>query len=143
MVNGVTTTKPLVMDELSICAAPNGAIACMALSITLDKPFDGKRAIVEGIESGDSILMRKMHVLAENEPANIPTLGSVFISWPHAIELIKACQVAMATETHAHDIYLELKDGRKLRAVEPMIDDVFKIADQAQGTCGAFPLATE
>jgi hypothetical protein len=142
-VNSAPVSKALVMDELSICSASNGATPCMAMSITFDVPYDGKRAIVEGIEQGDLVVVRKLYLLQEGEPETPTTPGSVFISWYHAIELLKACQVTLATQTHAHDVYLTLKDGRKVRAVEPMIDDVFDVVNQTRETCGTFPIATE
>lgn len=141
--NGATTTLKILMDELSVCGAQNGAIMCMAMSITFDKPFNEKRAMMEGIRSGDEILVRKMRVLQEGEMAMPLEPGNVFISWPHAIELFKACRVEMATQTHALDVYLDLKDGRTVRAVEPMIDDMFKIIQATQGQCGTFPVGTE
>jgi hypothetical protein len=136
-------TKRLVLDELSVCAAPNGAVPCMAMSVTFDAAFGGKRALVEGSEAGETVLVRKLRVGMEGEELRSFDPGNVFISWPHAIELFKACQVAMATQTHSLDVYLDLKDGRKVRAVEPMIDEMFTIINQTQSACGAFPVATE
>lgn len=138
-----TTTLTIAMDELSYCAAPNGAVACMAMSITFDKPFDGKTALMEGVRTGNTILVRKMRLAAEGEELRSFDPGTVFISWPHAIELFKACQVTMAMQSHGLDVYLDLKDGREVRAVEPMIDDMFTIINQTQGDCGTFPVATE
>lgn len=136
-------TKELILDELSICAAPNGATPCMAMSVTFDVAFGGKRAIVEGIERDSSVLVRKLRIAADGEELRRFEPGNVFISWPQAIELFKACQVEMATQTHSLDVYLDLKDGRTLRAVEPMIDEMFRIISETQSACGTFPVATE
>lgn len=138
-----TTTLAITMDALSVCAASNGAAPCMAMSITFDKLFDGKAALMEGIRTSGSVLVRKMRVAAEGEALRRFEPGAVFISWPHAIELFKACEVRMATQTHALDVYLDLRDGRTLRAVEPTIDEMFRIIDATQGACGTFPVATE
>lgn len=69
--------------------------------------------------------------------------GSVFISWYDATQLLKDCQVTMAMQTHALDVYLDLSDGRRVRAVEPQIDELFGVVNDAQQTCGPFPVATE
>jgi hypothetical protein len=138
-----STTLKIKMDELSYCAAPNGAIPCIAMSISFDIPFNGKAALVEGVRTGDTILLRKIRVAAEGEELRSFEPGNVFISWPQAVELFKACKVKMATQTHSLDVYLDLKDGRRVRAVEPMIDEMFTIINQTQNTCVTFPVATE
>jgi hypothetical protein len=138
-----TTTVKIEMDTLSVCAASNGATPCIAMSITFDKPFDGKTALMEGIRTGDTILVRKMQVAAEGEELRSFEPGNIFISWPAAVSLIEACEVEMATQTHALDVYLDLKNGSKVRAVEPTIDEMFTVINRSQGTCGTFPVATE
>ncbi len=141
--NGITVTKKIVMDAMSVCVMSNGATSCMAMNVTFDMPFDGRTALVEGILKGDGILIRTIRVVREGEELMEPEAGAVFISWYQAIELFKACQVDMAMQTHVLDVYVDLKDGRKVRAVEPMIDEMFRIIDQTRGECGTFPVATE
>lgn len=136
--------KELILDALSVCAAPNGAAACMAMSVTLDVPFHGKRATVEGEIRGDSaVLVRKLQVIADAQQPRSPGPGSIFISWPQAIFLIRECRVSMLMQTHSLDVYLTLPDGRVLRAVEPVIDEVFRIHADTQGKCPGIPIATE
>ena len=136
-------TKRLELDPLSICAASNGATPCIAMSVTYDVPFGGKRAVVEGIVKGDSVLVRKLNILAEGEEPLLNAPGSIFISWPAAVTLIEACQIEMVMQTHALDVYLTLKSGGRVRAVEPTIDTMFTIVDNASARCGAIPIATE
>lgn len=136
-------TKKLELDPLSICAAPNGATPCIAISITYDVVFGGKRAVVEGTDKGDSVLVRKLNILAEGEEPLLNAPGSIFISWPAAVALIEACQVEMAMQTHSLDVYLTLKNGGKIRAVEPTIDTMFGVIDGASARCGTIPVATE
>lgn len=138
-----TVTLRIKMDTLSVCAAPNGATPCMAMSITFDIPFDGKTALMEGIREGDTILVRKMRIGAEGEELRSFDPGNIFISWPAAIQLIEACQVDMATQTHALDVYLDLKNGAKVRAVEPTIDEMFTVIRRVEAQCGTFPIGTE
>lgn len=141
--NGATTTLDLEMDEMSVCATPTGAVPCMAMSVTFDVPFNNRRAMVEGERKGNTILIRKVRVLQEGESAMPHEPGKPFISWMEARRLIEECKVQMLTQTHALDIYLELKDGTEVRAVEPMIDEVFTVVAQTQAKCGTFPVATE
>lgn len=136
-------SKRLILDPLSICAAPNGATPCIAMSVTFDVPFGGKRAIVEGIMQGDDILVRKLRILADGEEPFLATPGDLFISWPAAVTLIEACQVKMAMQTHALDVYLTLKNDVKVRAVEPSIDTMFGVVNGASTRCGQIPVATE
>ncbi len=136
-------TKKLELDPLSICAAPNGATPCVAMSVTYDVVFGGKRAVVEGIEKGDSILVRKLNILEDGDEPMLNSPGSIFISWPAAVTLIEACQVEMVMLTHSLDVYLTLKNDVKVRAVEPTIDTMFSIVEGASERCGAIPVATE
>ena len=137
-------TKELKLDEVSICAASTGAIACMAMSVTFDAAFHGKHAVVEGIEQEDgSILLRKIRLFEEGQ-AYLPTSrGRTYIPWINARELILSCNVEMAMQAHDLNVYLTLKDGKKVVAVEPVIDEVFKVVNEAPARCGNIGLATE
>lgn len=136
-------TKELGLDELSVCAAPDGAAPCMAMSTTLDVPFGGKRARVEGIEEGDMVVVRKLQVVGQGQPELAIDPGRVFIPWPLAVTLIEQCQVTMIAQTHALDVNLTLEDGQTVVAVEPAIDEVFRIFDESNEECGNIPIATE
>ncbi len=136
-------TRELVLDEMSFCVAENGATPCMAMSVQFHIPFDGKRAMVEGTAQSDgTILVRKLRVLREGEMPLSMDPGRVFISWPQAVSLIKGCEVTMIMQTHSQDVHLDLKDGRSVVTVSPLIDDVFRVHQEAQ-VCGQIPVATE
>jgi len=135
-------SKELVLDGLSICATSNGAMPCLAMSASFDGVFGGKRAVVEGTENGDKVLLRKLRILAENEEARFAEPGNIFILWYQAAELIRSCEIESVTQTHALDVFLTLKGGERVRAVEPNIDEVFRIL-QTAGNCGGIPIATE
>lgn len=136
-------TKKLGMDGLSVCGTADGALACLAMSVTFDHAFDGKTAFVEGTLEGNTILVRKLYAMREGELLLDMDPGSRFIAWATAVHLLQACQVTQAMQTHALDVYLDLKDGRRVRAVEPQIDAVFTVIDQTKAQCGDFPVATE
>ncbi|PIR82616.1 hypothetical protein COU20_01490 [Candidatus Kaiserbacteria bacterium CG10_big_fil_rev_8_21_14_0_10_59_10] len=63
------------------------------------------------------------------------------ISWEEAVERIKKCDVDMVFQTHALDVHLYLKSGERVRAVEPSIDEVFRVLQDAP--CPQIPVATE
>lgn len=137
-------TAELVMDAESVCSAGTGSAPCMAMSVQWSVAFKGKRAIVEGFKDGDDkIIVRKLRVLEEGQPALPYDPGHVFIPWPKAVSLIENCSVDMVTQTHSLDIYLSLKNGKEVVTVEPTIDEVFKVVTEAQKTCGSYPVATE
>lgn len=139
-----TQAKKLVFDELSFCATANGSTPCMAMSVTLDKPFGGKQVSIEGNLQGESeVLVRKLQLIEGREFAFLTTSGNIFISWPQAQEYIKNCQVDMAMQAHSLNVDLTLKDGKRVRTVEPMIDDVFKVVNGATEKCGNIGIATE
>ncbi|MBX4200943.1 hypothetical protein KW786_02325 [Candidatus Parcubacteria bacterium] len=145
--NGNRISKKLLLDPLSVCAVENGSTPCLAMNVTLDVPFGGKPAVVEGkIQPDGSVLVRKLRRLRSEEIflTMIPQSGNVFISWPEARNLILSCRAAMVMQTHSLDVYVTLPDGRKVVAVEPVIDEVFSVTQQASGgKCGNIPVATE
>ncbi len=136
--------KKLVFDELSFCQAENGAIACMAMSVTYDIPFGGKRVLIEGInQANDTVLVRKLGIIRDGEPEFVPMTGFVFISWPKAQEFIRDCGVDSIFQSHDLDVKVVLKNQKEYRTVESMIDEVFKVLDEVSGKCGAVMVATE
>lgn len=141
--NGATSTSKLVFDELSTCAASNGATLCMAMSVTFDIPFGNKQTVVEGIRQGTDILVRKLRVVEEGAIPFFIQTGITYISWPQAINFIESCGVKMVMQTHALDVILTFKDDSKLTAVEPTIDSVFPIVENAKNSCGDIIIATE
>lgn len=141
--NSESATTTLVFDEMSYCAAPNGSTPCMAMSVTLDIPFGNKEVVIEGIEQGEEVLVRKLRIPLAEETPIAPQPGSVFISWPQTINFINSCGVKMVMQTHELDVYLTMKDDTVLRAVEPVIDEIFSVVQTAQSTCGDIPVATE
>ncbi len=137
--SGKTVTSTLVIDEGSVCQS----IPCMMMSVTFDMPFNGAQALVEGNMDEEGIRVKKIRTLHEGETVREYEPGDVFISWMQAIRLFESCDVRMTTQTHALDVYLVLSDGREVRAVEPVIDEVFSVIDRTRDKCGTFPVATE
>ena len=136
-------TRDLVFDVLSFCASPSGAVPCVAMSATFDVSFGGKRVSVEGIETSEGVLVRKIRALREGEEMLGSETGNSFISWGHARSLIENCEAKMVFQTHALDVYLTLEDDRRVKTVEPGIDEVFRVLEGVQGKCPQIPVATE
>jgi len=128
----------LEFDALSAYVSQGRALILSGLSASQQ----GQRVALEGIQKEGGVLIRKIRELRE-EAAVAGQSGSVFISWAEAIRLMDQCRVKSLMQTHALDVYLNLKTGEKLRAVEPMIDDVFAIYEQMKDRCGKIPLGTE
>jgi hypothetical protein len=91
------------------------------------------------------VLVLGTYLLLPRE-ADAPSNGTTQyeeIAWSEAVALIEGCEVTMAFQTHALDVYLETKDGRDVHAVEPSIDDIFAVINATRDECGTFPIATE
>lgn len=132
----------LLFDPISVCSFENGATPCIAMSVTLDLPLGGKRTVVEGTKNENTVLVRKIQVL-NNEDYRATTPGDVFISWPQAISLIERCKVKAVFQNHSLDIYLTLEDDRRVRSVESKLDEVFRVMEKTPEKCGNIPVATE
>jgi hypothetical protein len=77
---------------------------------------------------------------ATGQPA--PTPES--IPWSDAVRLITDCDVTFVMQAHSLDVWLTLRDGSQVRAVEPRIDEVFTVVqDAVTGGCEQIPLGTE
>lgn len=137
-------TRDLVFDQLSFCMRENEVESCQTMNQTFTAAFDEQRVVVEGIETNEGVLVRKIRTVREDERTPIVVEpGSVFISWPQARSIIENCQAEMVTQTHALDVYITLSDGQRVRTVEPAIDDVFDVLQSVQGSCPQIPVATE
>lgn len=137
-------TVALTFDALSVCVTEAGAVPCLNMSAAPSIQFAQRRVAVEGMTQGTStVLVRKLSALREGEPERMAAPGSVFISWEDAVRLIEACEPEMIMQTHALDVYLDLGGGETVRAVEPSIDEVFRVIERTRQTCGTIPVATE
>lgn len=135
--------KELVFDAQSSCMTSSGGIPCMAMSITLDVLFGGKFALIEGIEKKDQVIVRLIRHLESVENVSIPLSGSLVVTWPTVLRLMESCLVREVFQSHALDVTVLLKDGRLLRTVEPIIDEIFKVEERTRALCGSIIIATE
>lgn len=137
-----TTTIELPIDEETVCATPTGALPCMAMSVQYSIPFEGKTAVVEAVEKDAKLAVKVIRVIDENSPLLTPGPGVTYIPWARAVQLIQSCQPKMIMQAHNLNVGLTLEGDRVVYAVEPIIDEVFKIVQGTTG-CPNIPLATE
>ena len=65
------------------------------------------------------------------------------VSWEDALVFFETCRVKFAGQSHSLSVGLVLIDGQEIATREPIIDEVFRVAEQFRGRCGTIPIATE
>lgn len=65
------------------------------------------------------------------------------LSWERIKQVIANCEVSKAWQNHAREVSVSLKNGQELTAIEPKIDDLFVLIDEAEPRCGRFTVGTE
>jgi hypothetical protein len=63
--------------------------------------------------------------------------------WDVVLKVLNNCEVESVFQTHSKLVTLKLKNGKKVTAYEPQIDDVMKAVEDLNGKCGDIRLATE
>jgi hypothetical protein len=104
--------------------------------------------LLEQITDFDSCVMAGFSILKSN-PAQCQTIdGRTFTqetnsTWEQALLAINNCEVGKAFQTHGRIVTLTLKNGNKLIAKEPQIDDIITIIGAVEPKCGKVPIGTE
>jgi hypothetical protein len=70
-------------------------------------------------------------------------LDGTEVYWVQAVSMILNGEVTQVMQTHDLEVYLTLKDGRTLLAIEPEIDDVMKVIQSCGDPCKNILVATE
>jgi hypothetical protein len=65
------------------------------------------------------------------------------VYWIQAVSMILNGEVTKVMQTHDLKVYLTLKDGRTLLAIEPQIDEVMKVIQSCGDPCSKILVATE
>jgi hypothetical protein len=65
------------------------------------------------------------------------------IFWQEAVSLIEQCEVEKTMQTHDLAVTLTLKNGNKVRTVEPTIDEIYSVYETVSGKCGKILMGTE
>jgi hypothetical protein len=73
-----------------------------------------------------------------------PSLTPAEVSWDEMVDYIMSCQAVSAFQSHSRYVQLGLRNGAKVWAYEPRLDDMFGVFEDAvAGGCEQIPLATE
>jgi hypothetical protein len=137
------TSMELPLSEQTICVASSGSVPCMAMNSKYSVAFDGKSAIVEGIEKEAKLNVLVIRVYSEEARILPPQVGITYIPWQSAVQLIESCKPTAIKQTHNLNVGLRLADGKMVYAIEPVIDEVFRVTDRVQSKCPPIPIATE
>ena len=104
--------------------------------------------LLKQITDFDSCVISGFPILKSN-PAQCQTIdGRAFTqetnsTWEQALLAINNCEVEKVFQTHSKIVTLALKNGNKLIAKEPQIDDIITIVEVAESKCGKIPMGTE
>lgn len=63
--------------------------------------------------------------------------------WDRIKSAIKNCEVKGVMQSHSLEVVLDMKNGDRLQAIEPVIDEVMDLAQEASPKCGRIIMATE
>ncbi|MDD4897478.1 MAG: hypothetical protein PHV26_01970 [Candidatus Pacebacteria bacterium] len=124
----------------------NQLAKCLVSSYSGDKEKCDE--LLKQITDFDSCIMAGFPILKSN-PAQCQTIdGRTFIqetnsTWEQALLTVNNCEVKKVFQKHSLIITLTLKNGNKLIAKEPQIDDIITIVEAAESKCGKIPIGTE
>lgn len=81
----------------------------------------------------------KQILIKRNETA----ASAFFSAWDSIKNAINDCQVKEVFQAHSKEVSVELKDGKKIKGLEPRIDDIIHLAIAVRNKCGRIIMATE
>ncbi len=100
------------------------------------------------IRNFDDCINAGFSILKSNPPQCATPDGRNFTDetdsdWNVVLTAINNCEAESVFQTHDKLVTLKLKNGDKVTAYEPRIDDVMKTVESLNGKCGDIELATE
>lgn len=100
------------------------------------------------IRNFDDCVNAGFSIMKSNPPQCATPDGRNFIDktnseWNIILAVLNNCEVESVFQTHSKLVTLELKNGNKITAYEPQIDDIMKVVENLNGKCGDIRLATE
>ncbi len=82
-------------------------------------------------------------LVAQIEPVYPDLKDGAEVQWSQVQSIVFSGQVVKIGQTHDLNVYLTLKDGRTLKAVEPAIDDILKLVQACGTLCQDIKVATQ
>jgi hypothetical protein len=76
-----------------------------------------------------------------NDPVAMPCDEEV--PWNQAIEILNSGQVESVLQLHSLEVSFVLKNGCRIRTIEPRIDDILEEVRKCGELCAMIPLGTE
>ncbi|MDD5144706.1 MAG: hypothetical protein PHW72_01115 [Candidatus Pacebacteria bacterium] len=104
--------------------------------------------LLKTIRNFDDCILAGFSSMESNPPQCALPDGRIFFqetnsTWEAALQSINNCEIEKVFQTHSRIVTLMLKNGNRLIATEPNIDDVIKVVDGAAARCGEVPIGTE
>ncbi len=139
IVQSITSTQEQISlaDELKECLPKSDTAShekCNELLATI-RNFD------DCIDAGFSIMKSNPPQCATPDGRNFTDEANS--DWNVILTALENCEVESIFQTHSKLVTLKLKNGKKVTAYEPQIDDVMKAVEDLNGKCGDIRLATE
>lgn len=69
--------------------------------------------------------------------------GERHISWHRAMKLVRHCRVEEAAQSHRGEVFLLLRNGQRVRTIEPRMDEIIHAIQRMEKRCGFTPVASE
>lgn len=137
---GITFQYP---KELSIAEELKD---CLPKSDTVSHEKCNK--LLATIRNFDDCVNAGFAIMKSNPPQCTTLDNRIFIDeansiWNAILIALNNCEVESVFQTHSKLVTLELKNGNKIIAYEPQIDDVMKVVSGLNGRCGDIRMATE
>lgn len=100
------------------------------------------------IRNFDDCVSAGFAIMKSNPPQCATADGRTFTdetnsTWDVALSALNNCEVKSVFQTHSELVTMNLKNGNKVTAYEPQIDDVMKAIAELNGRCGNILMATE
>ncbi len=133
----IQTNQLSIADELKECLPKSDTASherCNELLATI-RNFD------DCVNAGFSIMKSNPPQCATPDGRNFT--DETNSNWNVVLATLNNCEVESVFQTHSKLVTLKLKNGNKLTAYEPHIDDVMKVVESLNGKCGDIRLATE
>jgi len=148
----IDATVDRIVQTVSWDSAFNEDTLANQISKCLVSSYSGDKEkcdeFLKQITDFDSCVMAGFSILKSN-PAQCQTIdGRTFVqetnsTWEQALLAVNNCEVEKVFQTHSRLVTLTLKNGNKLIAKEPQVDDIITAVRAVESKCGKIPIGTE